>query len=89
MATRAMRERVVLPVVATCQHNDINVIRSMGSAQDDHETVFGVCRSCKAWIVSTLFFGGGHIETRNMTDKELTQFRALKNRRGREEWWEA
>lgn len=70
-----------------CTHNDITVLRATGGGLDDHETIWGQCRACAAYLVSTCHFGGGgHIETRPMSPRELTRYAADETRRDRSEW---
>jgi len=62
-------------VLGECEHDDINVLKSVGSAFDDHETTYGACRRCGMWVVTTAEFGGqGRIETRPMTMQERGWF---------------
>lgn len=85
--TRAAFIALGAPDPAACIHLEISVVRSIGSTFDDHETVYGCCKGCGAWVVSTLHFGGGeHIETRPMTDDERTRYQALEDRAQRDEW---
>lgn len=76
------------PNPATCDHDEISVFQDV--TQEDHETIFGACHACGAWVVSTLFLSSDRpIETRVMTAGELDQFRGLEDRRARSEWlWE-
>jgi hypothetical protein len=70
---------------AGCDHMDITVRHSAGSTFDDHETVWGVCRRCGQFVVSTLVFGGGgHLETRVMTDRERYRFQTSEERMAEE-----
>ncbi len=57
--------------IGQCEHDDIDVRHAVGSAFDDHETVYGRCARCLKFVVSTLNFGGGSwIESREMTPQE-------------------
>lgn len=72
---------------AACTHDEISVVRSIGSTFDDHETAYGCCKRCGEWVVSTLHFGGGgHIETRAMNAGERARYQEREDRTARDEW---